>query len=66
MCIMGDVPAPLFELGEPEEVDECWRRLILEPGAGGGFILSAGCTIPIDAKPENVKAMLQSVHRYKS
>src|SRR5659263_588202 len=33
MCIMGDVPATLLKLGEPEEVDEYCRRLIEEVGA---------------------------------
>ncbi len=65
MCIMGDVPAALLKLGEPEEVDEYCSRLITELGADGGFILSSGCTIPVDARPENVKAMFASVHRYK-
>lgn len=65
MCIMGDVPAALLKLGEPGEVDEYCRRLITELGADGGFILSSGCTIPIDARPENVKAMLASVKRYR-
>jgi len=64
MCIMGDVPAALLKLGEPEEVEAYCQRLIREVGADGGFILSSGCTIPIDARPENVKAMLQSVHKY--
>jgi len=27
-------------------------------GEGGGFILSSGCFVPIDAKFENVKAMI--------
>jgi Uroporphyrinogen decarboxylase (URO-D) len=65
MCIMGDVPAALLKLGEPEEVDEYCRRLITEVGADGGFILSSGCSVPLDAKPENVKAILASVHRYR-
>lgn len=64
MCIMGDVPATLLKLGEPAEVEEYCRKLFREVGAGGGFILSSGCTIPVDAKAENVKAMLQSVHRF--
>ncbi|MHB8781572.1 MAG: uroporphyrinogen decarboxylase family protein [Candidatus Geothermincolia bacterium] len=64
MCIMGDVPAALLKLGEPEEVDAYCERLIKEVGADGGFILSSGCTVPIDSKPENVKAMLQSIKRY--
>lgn len=61
MCIMGDVPATLLKLGQPEEVDAYCGRLIEELGADGGFILSSGCTVPIDAKPENVKAMIDSV-----
>lgn len=64
MCIMGDVPATMLKLGRPEEVENYCRRLFREVGSGGGFILSSGCTIPIDAQPENVKAMLQSVQRY--
>lgn len=62
MCIMGDIPATLLKLGEPDEVRDYCRRLIDEVGAGGGFILSSGCDVPIDARPENVKAMIQSVH----
>ena len=65
MCIMGDVPAAMLKLGEPEEVDEYCRRLIEELGQDGGFILSSGCTVPIDARPENVGAMLQSVNKYR-
>lgn len=64
MCIMGDMPATLLKLGTPDEVDDYCRRLITEVGAGGGFILSSGCTVPIDARPENVAAMLSSVINY--
>jgi Uroporphyrinogen decarboxylase (URO-D) len=64
MCIMGDVPAVLLKLGEPEEVHDYCRLLIKEIGPDGGFILSTGCTLPIDAKPENVKAMILSVQKY--
>jgi len=66
MCIMGDVPAVMMKLGDPEEVDEYCRRLITEIGSDGGFILSSGCTVPVDARPENVKAMLESVKKYKA
>ncbi len=65
MCIMGDVPASLLKLGEPGEVDEYCRRLIKDIGSDGGFILSSGCSVPIDAKPENVRAMSASVRRYR-
>lgn len=61
MCIMGDVPATLLKLGQPEEVHEYCRKLIKDFGSDGGFILSSGCSVPLDAKPENVSAMLRSV-----
>ncbi len=64
MCLMGDVPATLLTLGTPEEVDEYCRQRIEIVGAGGGYILSSGCELPIDSKPENVRAMLESVEKY--
>ncbi|MDI6830699.1 MAG: uroporphyrinogen decarboxylase family protein [Actinomycetota bacterium] len=64
ICIMGDVPPDLLTLGSPAEVDEYCHRLIEEVGRGGGYIMGAGCEIPPNARPENVKAMLDSVVRY--
>lgn len=60
MCIMGDVPASLFALATPRDVTAYCKRLINEVGPEG-FILSSGCDVPIDAKYENVKAMVESV-----
>lgn len=65
MCIMGDVPATMLKLGEPGEVDAYCERLIKEIGGDGGFILSSGCTVPSDARPENVKAMILSVRKHR-
>ncbi len=64
MCVMGDVPATLLKLGEPDEIDEYCRQLILDLGRDGGFILSSGCSIPVDAKPSNVAAVSRAVMRY--
>lgn len=57
MCIMGDVPPALLTLGTPDEVHNYCRKLIEEIGPTG-FILHPGCDIPIDAKLENVQAMV--------
>jgi uroporphyrinogen decarboxylase len=62
LCLKGDVPATLLAQGEPDQVAEYCRRLIKNIGSGGGFILSSGCEVPLDAKPENVAALIRSVH----
>lgn len=59
MCIMGDVPAGMFSLSSPQEITDYCKKLIDIVGEGGGFILSSGCTVPIDAKPENLRAMIE-------
>jgi uroporphyrinogen-III decarboxylase len=64
MCIMGDVPPDMLVLAPPSEVDEYCHRLIEEVGKGGGYVMGAGCEIPPNAKPENVKVMLDSVVKY--
>jgi len=64
MCIAGDVPAALTSLGTSEEVEEYCKKLIDVVGEGGGFILSSGCTIPVDCRVENLKAMVNTAKSY--
>lgn len=64
-CIMGDVPATLLTTGEPKEVIAYTKKLMDIVGEGGGFILSTGCSCPPDAKPENIKAMIETGRTYK-
>ncbi len=59
MCIMGDVPASMLFLDEPEAVYAYCTKLIRELGPAG-FILQSGCDIPANAKLENVKAMVSA------
>ncbi len=63
MCIQGGVPPTLLQAGSPQDVDEYCKKLIQVVGKGGGFILGAGSAIDY-AKPENVKAMVDSVKKY--
>jgi hypothetical protein len=62
MCILGDVPPALLTLGSVDEVRAYCDRLLDEVGPDG-FIMAMGCALPPDAKFENVKAMVDSVHR---
>lgn len=64
MCIMGDVSATLFAFGSKDEVLAYCRRLIQEVGKGGGFLLSSGCSIPANAKPENVRTLVEAAEEW--
>jgi len=66
MCLFGDVPAARLAEGSPAEVEEYCHKLIEEAGRGGGFILAAGCEIPPNARPENIRAMLTAARKYGS
>jgi methylmalonyl-CoA mutase cobalamin-binding domain/chain len=60
MCISGDVPAALLSLGTPGDVADYCKKLIDEVGDGGGFMLTTGCECPINVKPENLRAMVET------
>jgi len=63
-CIKGDVPATLLELGSARDVENYCKKLIDVVGEGGGFILSNACEIPVNAKFENVKTLLNTAKTY--
>lgn len=56
MCFKGDVPAGMLSLAEPEEIYKYCTKL--KEDFGPGLILSSGCTVPMNAKFENVKAIV--------
>ncbi len=62
-CIGGNVPSSLLSLGTPQEVRKYVKKLIEVAGEGGGFILMNGAVIE-EAKPENVKAMIEAAKEY--
>lgn len=61
LCLMGDVPPALLTLGTPDEVYSHCTKLVNEIGPSG-YILSQSCTIPANAKIENVKALIAAAH----
>ncbi len=58
--IRGDVPATMLAYGTTDEVADYCEKLI-NMGMKGGFMLGSGCEIPLNAKVENVKAMMDSL-----
>ena len=65
MCISGDVPAALLALGSPADVTAYCRGLIDEVGNGGGFMLTSGCECPVNVRPENLRAMVETGLTYR-
>ncbi len=61
LCLKGDVPASLLSIGTPEEVRAYCRERVEKIGGRGGYILGSGCSVPPDAKPDNFRAMIESV-----
>jgi len=62
--IMGNVPASLTATGTPEDMTNYCKDLIESVGSKGNFLLMNGCQID-EGKDENIKAMVESVKKFK-
>jgi hypothetical protein len=63
-CIAGGIQDSQFILGTPEEMRARVKNLCETLGPGGGYIISGGCNIPHDTRPENIRAMVEAVMEY--
>ena len=64
VCLYGNVPSALLVYGAPKDVEKYCRKLIDDCADGGGFILSTECETPWNAKPENVKTIIDTAIKY--
>jgi hypothetical protein len=62
-CLIGNVSSSMLKLGTPQDVRDYVKKLIDTAGKGGGFIMSNGAFFD-EAKPENVKAMVEFTKEY--
>jgi|SRR5271157_11811 len=58
MGLDGNIKSLMFVEGEPEEIEAEALKLLQVFRNRGGFILSSGCEIPPESRPENVAAMV--------
>ncbi len=63
VCIRGNVPLSIMATGTPDDVKDYCKKLIDVVGEGGGFIMDSS-TVLDDAKPENLKAMMDFTKKY--
>jgi hypothetical protein len=62
-AIAGNVPNIMLLSGTPDDVREYCKKLIDTAGKGGGFIMDAAVMLD-EAKPENLKAMIDFTKEY--
>jgi hypothetical protein len=62
-CIGGNVPTDLLTVGTPQQVKDYAKKLIDTCARGGGYIMANGVAAD-DAKPENLKAMIDFTKEY--
>jgi uroporphyrinogen decarboxylase len=60
-CLNGNLKPLAFLDDGPELIAAEAARLVARFGPRRGFILSPGCEIPLEARPENVAAMIAAV-----
>ena len=63
VCIEGNVPSSLLQIGSVEEVKGYCKKLIDVVGKGGGYILGPRSSTD-EVKPENLKAMIDFTKEY--
>jgi len=63
-CIAGGLADSDLTVGTPEHVREKVKFLCETVGKDGGYIISGGCNIPYDTKPENYRAMIDAIMEY--
>jgi hypothetical protein len=63
ICIEGNVPSSLLQMGTVEQVKEHCKKLIDVVGKGGGYIIAPRSSTD-EANPANLKAMIEFTKEY--
>jgi uroporphyrinogen decarboxylase len=61
ICLDGNIKSLSFVEGNPAEIGRESKILLSFFHDRRGFILSSGCEIPLESRPENIAAMVQTV-----
>jgi uroporphyrinogen decarboxylase len=61
MCFDGNIKSLDFVDGTPEDISLQAESLLRIFSGRGGYILSSGCEIPPESRPENIAALVAAV-----
>jgi len=64
VCLLGNVDLNILGLGTPEDVEREVRELIRDIAPGGGYIVTSGNSLAGYLRPQNVRALSESVRKY--
>jgi len=64
ICLLGNVDVNTLSAGTPDDVRREVRHLLSEVAPGGGYVLASGNSLPTYARPENVRAMIDTLSEY--
>jgi uroporphyrinogen decarboxylase len=66
ICLMGNLdPTNVLVFGTPERVErESLHLMASVAGMKGNYILSSGCTVPINTPSENIRAMVSATKKF--
>lgn len=57
-CLDGNMKSLSFVEDSPQQIHDTAAQLVAAFASRGGFLLSSGCEIPPEARPENIAAMV--------
>jgi uroporphyrinogen decarboxylase len=60
ICLAGNVSNEMLQNAQPHEIEARVKELLREIAPGGGYLLSAGNSVPAWAEYENYKAMIDT------
>ncbi|MFC1975233.1 substrate-binding domain-containing protein [Chloroflexota bacterium] len=64
IAFVGNIDTTLLAYGHKEEIEEKVKKICVELGPGGGYVLGSSSSIMEGIPPENFMAMVQAVHKY--
>lgn len=64
--LVGNIGASAFLESTPEEISKIAKDRIMSVSNNKRFLLSSGCELPLESRPENIRALVKAVHQNRT